>query len=375
MLKKIMKAALAASLVFGFSAGVHAEDFFKMYGSARMALEQTTVTPDVGDADTDLSLAQQGNSRFGASAQKGMVSGGFEYGTSANLRLLYASVPMGGGSLLLGQHYVPVNIFVSNQVAGGDAGMLNYGGLYGGRRAMIKYATGGLNVAFVQPTAASLSGVTASDTDVSMPKIEASYAMKFGNINVKAVFGTQSSSITRAATAATAASTTYSIDTGAIVGTAVAATAAAAEKTFTVSSQALGLQAGINLGAAAVKFSYMMATNGGNYGLWMNGGSNVAELQTDSVVDAKSSGMLLVGSFKVSDTMGLEGGYGSLTSTAGTTGAKDDGSSVMYVQLAINMGNGMTITPNYNMWDNMKNGADVKEGTVGSIGAKFQANF
>jgi hypothetical protein len=369
-----MKAALAASLVFGFSAGVHAEDFFKMYGSARMALEQTTVTPDVGDADTDLSLAQQGNSRFGASAQKGMVSGGFEYGTSANLRLLYASVPMGGGSLLLGQHYVPVNIFVSNQVAGGDAGMLNYGGLYGGRRAMIKYATGGLNVALVQPSAPSLSGVS-GDADVSLPKIEASYAMKFGNINVKAVFGTQSGSITRSATAATAASTEYSIETGAIVGTAVAATAAAAEKSFSVSSQALGLQAGIDLGAAAVKFSYMMATNGGNYGLWMNGGSNVAELESDAVVDAKSSGMLLVGSFKVSDTMGLEGGYGSLTSTAGTTGAKDDGSSVMYVQLAINMGNGMTITPNYNMWDNMKDGSDAKEGTKNSIGAKFQANF
>ena len=371
-----MKAALAASLVFGFSAGVHAEDFFKMYGSARMALEQTTVTPDVGDADTDLSLAQQGNSRFGASAQKGMVSGGFEYGTAANLRLLYASVPMGGGSLMIGQHYVPVNIFVSNQVGGGDAGLLNYGGLYGGRRGMIQYSTGGLKVAFVAPGTPALSGVT-GDADVSLPKIEASYAMKFGNINVKAVFGTQSGSITRAATAATAASTTYEIDqtTGLIAGTAVAATAAGAEKSFSVSSQALGLQAGINLGAAAVKFSYMMATNGGNYGLWMNGGSQTAELQNDSVVDAKSSGMLLIGSFKVSDTMGLEGGYGSLTSTAGTTGAKADGSSAMYVQLAINMGNGMTITPNYNMWDNMKDGADVKEGTVSSIGAKFQANF
>jgi len=353
MLKRIMKAALAASLVFGFSAGLYAEDFFKGYGSARIAVDQVTLSKEKAgnaDGDSDLTLGLAGNSRFGASAQKGDITGKFEYGSNANLRLLYASVPMGGGSLTIGQTYGPVNVFISDQVGGGDSDMLNVGGIYGGRNPQIQFTTGGLAVALVATKTAGVTDITAADIDTTLPKIEAAYSTKMGSIDLGAVFGMQS----------------YTIQTNAV--------GAVGAKDYSVASTVIGLHASMNLGMADVKFNYLMATNGSDYGLWMEGAGG-AVYDGTGIKDTTTSGMVLVVAAKMSDSMTVEGGYGTLSHQSAVTDAKADGTSAMYVQVSIKTDSGLLIVPNFNTWDYQKDSADNTEGTKTSIGAKLQLNF
>lgn len=375
MLHKIIKSCLVAALVCVMSAPVYAEDFFNMYGSARIAVDQNTLSKERAgneDGDSDLTLGLQGNSRFGARAKKGEISGGFEYGSTANLRLLYASVPMAGGALTIGQTYGPVNIFISDQVAGGDSNMLNMGGLYGGRNPQIKFSTGGLAVALVKTNAGGVAGLS-GDVDTMLPKIEAGYSTKMGGVNLGVQFGMQSYTVQRAASAASAAEP-YALDptTGAITGS--SASAAVEAKDFTVSSSVVGLMASMGFGMAKVSFDYVMATNAGDYGLWMEGASS-AVLAGDEIKDTTTSGMLLVVSAKTSDSMTVEGGYGTIAHQSGVTDAKVDGASGMYVQVTIKTETGMAITPHFDSWDYGKDSGDNTEGTMSTVGVKLMLNF
>ena len=79
----------------------------------------------------------QSNSRIGVTVSNGAVGGGFEYGTGVNVRKLYGIWNFGAGTLLVGQTYVPISIFLSNQVFDADADLLAWGAIYKGRRLII----------------------------------------------------------------------------------------------------------------------------------------------------------------------------------------------------------------------------------------------
>ena len=369
-MRKLLIVLAAFALVVAYTLPAMAADW-GFYGSARMTTFMDDVDPGGGaESDTDLTWALQGNSRFGATVKAGEVGGGFEYGTGVNLRKLYGTMPLGGGTLLVGQTYSPVNLFYSNQVWGGDAGLLDVGGVYGGRNPMLQYSVGSLKVALLQPTTgsvcpegsaagfefdpttggstavAAVPGVGAVNTNTTMPKIEASYGLKAGPVALKFVLGYNS----------------YEEETAA--------------KSYDINSMILGVGFKIGFGAVSIGGNVYTGTNTGNYGLWQRGADDATYNATsDDIDDTDTMGYLIVVGFKTSDTLKLELGYAHNEHDSDVTGAKTDDSSGMYVQAAITMGKGCYIVPEIGVIDLGDNAAGTEEGDITYYGAKWQINF
>jgi len=175
-MKKLMIMVASLALVASFAMTAAAADW-NFYGSARIA---TFWLDDDSADDTVFSQGLQGNARFGAKVKvSDELTGGFEYGTGVNVRKLYGEWNFGGGSLLVGQTYSPLNMFYSNQVYGGDTNLLNTGGVYSGREAMLQLKFGDVKIAAVE----SDSGNT------DMPAIEASYGLSYDAVSFKLAVG------------------------------------------------------------------------------------------------------------------------------------------------------------------------------------------
>jgi hypothetical protein len=374
-MRKLLIVLAAFALVVAYTLPAMAADW-GFYGSARMTTFIDDVDPGGGaESDTDLTWALQGNSRFGATVKAGEVGGGFEYGTGINLRKLYGTMPLGGGTLLVGQTYSPVNLFYSNQVWGGDTDMLNTGGVYGGRRAMLQYSVGSLKVALVQPVTgsvvpagsaagfeidqdptsptygtlipvAAVAGVGAVNTNTTMPKIEASYRLTAGPVALKFVLGYNS----------------YEEE--------------AAAKSYDINSMILGVGFKIGFGAVSIGGNVYTGTNTGNYGLWQRGADDATYNATsDDIDDTDTMGYLIVVGFKTSDTLKFEAGYGYSEHESDLAGSKTDDTSAMYAQAVITMGKGCYIIPEIGVVDLGDNTAGTEEGDITYYGAKWQINF
>ena len=283
-MKKLFTLVAVVGLVFALSAPVMAageegdvparlkalEEAFqcswKFYGSARMGSfwekddeERTGTTHD----DTDLTYGLQGNSRIGAKVKLGDITGGFEYGSTPNLRKLYGSWNFGAGSLLIGQEYTPANIFYSNQVFAGDADLLPYGGIYQGRVPMIQVTVGGLKVAFVDPNSAGGIVGGATDVDSTIPTIEASYTLNAGPAEFILMGG-------------------YSTYSEGFLATDVS---------YDIDSWMVGLAAKAGFGPFTVGGTIYAAQNANEYGLWVEGNADpVYDAVTDSIVDCDTIG-------------------------------------------------------------------------------------
>ena len=377
-MKKLFMFFIAIALVAAFSVPAAAGDAeWNFYGSARMTTFYSDVSKEAAgvhtppDGDKDTTWTQQGNSRIGARVSAGDVAGRFEYGTGINLRLLYGTWNFGAGQLLLGQSYTPVNIFISNQVYGGDTDMLNTGGVYDGRRPMIRLKFGDFVFALVEPSTAGatdfITGTPASvivdpvtglpvtspavpadivggEVDSTLPKIELAYTFKTDMFKVGFVGGYN----------------TYEIEGDA--------------KSYDVDSWVAGLWGSVNLGPAYIKANVYQALNSGSFGLWNSGGDDFAFVG-NKIKDVDTLGILGVAGVKLGDAINIEGGYGVVSHDLDVTGAKDDDTSAYYVQATIGLAPGVFIVPEIGKIDYEKDAANAKEGDVTYFGAKWQINF
>ncbi len=343
-MKKLLVIFAAIALIGAFAIPAAAGDW-SFYGSSRMATFMEDYDKDAGD-DSDVGWAQQGNSRIGANVKGGDITGKFEYGTGVNLRVLWAEWNYGGGTLCLGQNYVPVNLWTSAQAFGGDAGLLDIGGLYGGRQQMIMLKIADLKVALINPstTAPTIAG---GDVDTTLPKVELSWRKSFGMGSIQIVGGYNSIDVETAA------------------------------KTYGVDSMVIGVLGTANFGAAYVNANVFTATNYTNYGLasWYNSGTpGSAVLSGTEIKDADSLGFLVVGGFKASETMNLELGVGSVEHEP--DGAKQgDDTLAYYVQASIALADGFFIVPEIGGYDFGEDSTGAKEGGMTYFGAKWQMNF
>jgi len=281
-MKKLIVMIASLVLVASFALTAAADDQWDFYGSARI---QTFVT-DNGATET-YAHGIQGNSRVGANVKvSDELSGRFEYGFDAaggdvSTRLLYGVWNFGGGSLLVGQAYSPLNLFASSQVYGSDTGLLDTGGVYSGRNAQLTLSFGGFQVAAVQ-----------QDSNTDMPAFEASYSTKLGPAKLLLAGG-------------------YDSDTDAT---------AAGEDAFVV--------------AAGVRLNF-----GAGY---LNADAYVGEYAEQLIWTAgtgdNASGYVVVVGFKVNDMLKLEAGYGS----AEGDGAEE---YAYYLQAPLTLANGVYIIP------------------------------
>ncbi|MBW1777484.1 MAG: hypothetical protein JRJ54_07820 [Deltaproteobacteria bacterium] len=342
-MKKLFVVFIALAMVGAFSLSAAAADW-SFYGSSRMTTFWDSFSTDEGDADDDgLTWALQGNSRIGANVKTdGPISGRFEYGTGINLRLLYGQWDTGSVKLLFGQTYSPVNIFISNQVWGGDSDMLPFGGVYGGRRALAQMSVAGFKVALVQPVGSALGAD--GDVDYTIPKIEASYVFSADKFKLGAVGGYNA----------------YDVE-------------ASSAGDYDVTSYVVGAFGQFNFGPAYVNANVWMGQNAGNYGLW-NSGADDAVLNGSTVEDTDSLGFLGVVGFKVSDMLSFEGGYGQV-SNDNDTFAQEDETAAFYVQAVLKPAKGVKIIPEVGFVDYMEDAAGADEGDNTYFGAQWRVDF
>lgn len=346
-MKRLITILAAIALVGAFTLPAAAADW-NFYGSARMHTFSTTADDGSGgDDDTDTDWSLQGNSRIGANVKAGDVTGRFEYGSGPNLRILWGEWNFGAGSLGVGQNYTPANFFPSNQVYGGDTDLLPYGGIYRGRRAMIQLSFGTFKLALVQPNAASDLG-SGGDVDIMLPQFELAYKFKTDMFFVDVFGGYQ----------------TYSIDAN-----------AASTADLDVSSYIAGVNLGVNVGPVAIKGSVYMGQNLGPYGMWQTGADDptIAASGTETV-DNDTMGFLGVVTFKATDALSFEVGYGYLEHELDGAVEKDDTASG-YVNAVITFAPGVFIVPEVGMVDYGKSGTGADQGDDFYFGAKWQINF
>jgi len=352
-MKKLFLFFVAAALIAAFSVPAVAGDAeWNFYGSARMAtfrIDQSKELAGVhtpADDDQDTQWTQQGNSRIGARVSNGDVGGRFEYGTGINLRLLYGTWNFGAGTLLIGQTYTPVNVFISNQVFGSDTDMLNTGGIYDGRRPVIQVAFAGFKIALVEPSTGGSTAVTAvgAEVDTTLPKIELAYTFKTDMFKVGVVGGYNS----------------YDVEGDA--------------KTYDVDSWVAGLWGAVNFGPAYVKANIYKAQNTGAYGLY-EAGDDDFDFVGNKIKDMDTLGYLAVAGAKLGDAFAVEAGYGKVSHESDVVGEKDDDTSAYYVQATIGLAPGVFIVPEIGKIDYDKNHANAKEGDQLYYGAKWQINF
>lgn len=347
-MKKLFVLFGAVVLVVAFTAPAFAAEW-SFYGSARMSTFWTDVSKELGptgDDDLDLGHALQGNSRIGAKVKvSDNLAGRFEYGSGPSLRLLFGEYDFGGFKLLVGQDYAPLYAFLSNQVFGGDTDMLGVGGIYNGRRNMVKATFGGLKVALVNPITTSIAGYT--DTDVTLPMIQARYTFKMAGLGLQLVGGYQ----------------TYDVVT-------------AADSEDDVSSYQVGLAATYNMGPLYLAANYWMGQNAANLGQAQFGyaPNMFASADATGILDNDAYGFLVVVGFTMSDMIRFEGGYGFASADLDKSVEKDESTS-WYIQATINLAKGVFIVPEFGAYNLEDNSAGVDQGDVTYYGLKWQINF
>ena len=355
---------------------------WEMYGSARVNLfyqnwdgkvQENGYFEYTGDGvndDTDLDMALQGNSRIGANVKASdVVSGRFEYGTGVNVRLLYGDWNFGSGTLRIGQDYTPMSGATSNQVFGVDDDLNSVGAVDGPRSAQIKMIMGGLQVALVQNqgeatgTAAegtdpgtSFIGAGYTDTDIVIPKIEASYEFATDTISIMPFLGYQ----------------TFDAET---TGT--------GQRSESVTSYVVGVHGRMTFGPAYVNFSGHYSQNGADYGLFYQNDHSAynAYWTGTSVEDSTAYGCALVVGFNATDTLQLEAGVGYINGEVDTAPGVTvtDDTMAYYVNAVITLAPGVYIIPEIGMYDfgdlEVTGQADTDEGEFLYYGAKFQIDF
>jgi hypothetical protein len=199
------------------------------------------------------------------------------------------------------------------------------------------------------------------DTDVIIPKIEASYKFKTDMFFVDVFGGYQ----------------TYDLD--------------APSKEYSIDSYVAGLGGGVNVGALFFNAGVHMGQNLANYGnVGFLGPDNLAAASStavtalkigaasynstkDEIVDNDGLGYLAVLGFNASEMFTIEAGYGYQQYEDDADGAKTDSAKQYYVNCTINIAPGFFIVPEIGKVEWELDDADF--GDYLYYGAKWQINF
>ena len=360
-MKKLFVLLGAVVLVVAFTAPSFAAEW-SFYGSSRVSMFWTsrdpgdTLGPEGDDSFTDYNMGLQGNARIGANVKANdNLTGRFEYGGTANMRLLYGTYDFGGFKLKVGQDYRPVGHSTSNQTFGSDNGMTSWGGIYAGRHGQVEGKFGGFSIALVAPP--SEVGITDPETGIkygvntkiTYPMLDAAYVGAAGGFSWK-VYGSY------AGFDAIGPGPDYQKEA--------------------VNGYILGGGAKLPLGPVSLGASAYVGKNIGNVAAYTETGSGFAGWDSDAekIRDSNNWGWVFVIGFKMSDMFGFEGGLGSAYSDMEDTDY-DQTASAWYVQANIAFAKGVFIVPEIGQVTLGDDLSGVDNGKNTYYGLKWQINF
>ncbi|MDZ7665858.1 MAG: porin [Desulfotignum sp.] len=346
-MKKLMVLVAALALVAASAMTAAAADW-NFYGSARVATfyvdQDFDSDKSIGDLldndNTSYEQALNGNSRIGANVKvSDELTGGFEYGTGANVRKLFGEWNFGAGSLLVGQTYTPLNMFYSNQVYAADNDLLAQGGVYSGRDAMIRLKFGDFQIAAIAPDTSAIAGLAGTETD--FPAIEARYLLTMDAFQAQLAGGYQ----------------TYEIGG------------------LDVDSWVVALGGKADFGAVYMGGNVFTGENAGNLMAVSVDGDNawddgfaVYDAVNNKIEDNDVLGFMVAAGFKANDMLAFEIGYGWAETDVANV---ENEVQAYYVQSTITLAPGVFITPEIGMFDGVETGSQE---TL-YYGAKWQINF
>jgi hypothetical protein len=368
-----MKKLIAIFAVLLLAAPAMAADW-SFYGSQRVAT--FWVSDDFGDAtvageddDWGLQWNFQTNSRLGARVKADKVTGHIELGLKGTdggdldvgTRRAYGLWKFSDmATLKVGKDYSPVTRFLSGQVFGEDIGLLGLGDFYGRRPGMLGLTIGGFDIALITNalnttnlgTAAQLAN---TDPDWNLPKLEASWMLKFGSFDIRPFGGVQWFKLSQAGS-------TFLTDD------------------IDILSYVVGIDSMLNIGAFYVggQFSYGQNWSNANWSGPLAGGTfgSFATLDgTEDTNDTISWMAMLVAGLKFTPTLTFEVGGGFRQDDPDVDGAEEDQAWTVYGQAVITLAPGVFLVPEIGYLDKMDNVADVDEGSQWYAGAKWQIDF
>jgi hypothetical protein len=345
-MRKLLILVSAVALVVAFALPAAADVSF--YGNVRMSTFWESFDPDVAgqDSTSDLDWSlDNGSSRFGARFKHDSIGANVEVRPRSDsvYRHWNGTWNWGGGTLLIGQAWSPTFSCVSSSSCeGGFSG--GRGDTYGSlRKPQVAVHIGSLQIAGVEPTKANLAG---GNSTATIPKIEASYALKAGPAAVKIYGGFNSTEEEVGAT------------------------------TYDYSSMLVGANAVIGFGAGTLGVNLHMTNNPGLYG--EVGSKAMANTITGTEVDdVDTMGFLVDFSWKLNPMMSIFAGYGQSMHELDTAGTNEKTSSYMYVGLPITLAKGVTITPEIAVTadETDTGGATTSEPSTTYYGAYWRINF
>jgi hypothetical protein len=397
-MKKYTIVLLAVALTAVFAVTAMANEW-NLYGSARVATfyenNKLGDIPDVAGRDTikNTTWNLQGNSRIGATVKGDALSARFEFGVSSDggggdvtsRRLFGVWQFSDGWGLKVGKDYTPITFFLSGQVFGNDAGLLNVGNAYGSRRGQLAIEGQGFKIALIDnapidsvvidPIAGDGVDFAGAASESYFPKIEASYLWKHGDLGGTHFFGGFSNQkyYVNQLDAADVVTNTFS---------------------KTAVSWVFGLGGEYNFGPMFVKPQLSYYVNGAQGG-WLGGAiANAAGQDTSGgieqgpviigteIIDANSfMGMLALG-FSPTEQLTLELGGGFLyNNEKDETVIKDHTYFEMYLNAVWTMAPGVFLVPEAGFRDfgelkiDVPGTPDIDLGSLWYFGAKWQINF
>jgi len=357
-MKKLFVLFVALALVGAFTVPVMAAEdegaVWSFYGNARMGTFFNSKDKDAGD-DDDLQWDMFGTSRIGARVKASdSVGGRFEYGVSgksvggghklARVRLLYGTWNFGAGTLVVGRDYTPLLHSFSSQVGMDDGGLWGSGILYDGRNPQIKLRLGGFQVALINPKTGVLGAD--GDVDVSVPKIAAKYRFATDVFHVSVAGGYQ----------------TYDVDNSTDAGD------------YSVDSWVVGIGGGASFGPVGIFTNVYIGQNDAQLGNAHYADAS-ASIIGGQVIDNDTLGFTGGVTFKATDMLSFEGGYGYESAELDTSGSNADETSMYYVQASIVVAPGVKIQPEIGIADWHEDGTGADKGSTTYFGARWIISF
>jgi hypothetical protein len=368
-MKKLITILAAIAMVGAFAATTMAAEW-SFYGSSRLSTIYYDKSKEVAGTnydDQDMTWTTQTNARIGAKVKASdAVSGQFEYQSGAGavgLRLMYGEYHFGGGSLLVGQDYTPVDQILSGSigalayqitgtapVADGEGDALTIGSFYESRKSQVKLKFGDFQLAFIQMNTTTAGVYT--DADTTIPKIEVNYTFKTDMFSITPYAGYNAVDMTNPAN----------------------------DNSISVDSFVIGAAGAVNFGPMSVKANLFWAQNPENYGRLNAALYDGAVINGTDTEDASCWGGQVILGFKANDMLAFEGGYSydhnEVDTSPGVTAENDP--SHWYVQATITLAPGVYIIPEVGMFDYGDN--DTGTGSTGRgdatyYGAMWKINF
>jgi hypothetical protein len=400
-MKKLFVLFAVSALIVAFTVPAAAGDW-KFYGSARVSIFTMDRDDGMGRSERDTYFQLQNNSRLGARVSGKKVSGRFEWGVSGDadqaqnwnvvnsannftaasgtdvyLRHLFGSWDFGGGRFVVGHTTTPEYLGISSGIhgRGSDSVMIGWGVPYFGRRALLQLEFGGFKIALVDPTAHSnlgeidstvlTTGVTVpATTELTIPKIAASYDFKFDPVKITLAGSYLNYNIERQAWS-----------------------------DLSVDAWYFGGRLDAMLGPVRLRGVAFVTQNANELAKTSRAADGAMVINSNTanaaVVDNEGWGWAITANYKLNDMISFEAGYGNeeyemddanmanATAPAGTTTGttQEDDVAGYYLQCMIKMAPGVYIVPEIGVDDRKQSATGGEEGDNTYFGAKFQIDF